>query len=803
MPYIVNPFTGKFDATNLDTTAGDLRYLKLDCSNDPLTAIPSISTSPYLFDGTETSLTGLWNFDEGTGTNAADSVGVNAFTLSAATWDSVNMLLGTSCAAVYALRTNILSTTTPWTIMGWFYSTDWTVANNSAISSGDTPTSGSASFLVQTTATGAMRMYAAGGYTSAGATLLIDSNWYHLTATFDGLNTYKFYINGAFQGFKTGTPSGGTTNTYLGVGFNGALAGLKVDEVAFFDTVLDESSIMSYVKGRGTIDKLNLYYPDTPSSLGGLTIANTGGKELIINDVDRNFSGAGNWTGTNWSIVDGTYTHNPIAADSATLANANLVPGGIIADRVYKITFTAVRTAGNLYAGLGTAFSFQVTASGTYTKFVTALVDNADLVFACSATFNGSIDNVSVVMVQKSFNIDERGRIGINRIPTDDFQIQLGDSGIVALYNSVGIYDADGTVIWSLAANGKQSFKFGSTFYDQSSRALFSLAGSRIDFLNSTGTDYASYVYAVYNIILGSSICVKLTGATTGKLTVAGLGNTNNENLIFDFETTANTVAITSGTGVTDLTWTGNITVMGSVNFDTTTEYINSTDAGHLDLYADTGIDFNIGATEQITLTDGKLTPTTTNDIDLGDTTHLFKDFYTYLDGKHYFGDTGVYVFSNDDGYLDLVGDVAIRLNNKMLISDSGIITKYNNVLTEGYGVPAIVDTVNLSEQTSDISATNFTNATVTGGLYRVNYYILTSVAGGTASTLALRIKWSDGFVARTAIVASLNLQNDQDYAQGVVFASLGTGAVQYETAASGIYDGAEYTLYLVCERMQ
>jgi len=41
------------------------------------------------------------------------------------------------------------------------------------------------------------------------------------------------------------------------------------------------------------------------------------------------------------------------------------------------------------------------------------------------------------------------------------------------------------------------------------------------------------------------------------------------------------------------------------------------------------GIDFNIGATEQVTLTDGKLAPTTDSDIDLGDDTHYFKDTYT------------------------------------------------------------------------------------------------------------------------------------------------------------------------------
>jgi hypothetical protein len=59
--------------------------------------------------------------------------------------------------------------------------------------------------------------------------------------------------------------------------------------------------------------------------------------------------------------------------------------------------------------------------------------------------------------------------------------------------------------------------------------------------------------------------------ASSGVYTMAGLGNTNNENLTFNFEGTANTVTVASGTGVTDVNFsalnlvsTGNM--MGGVN---------------------------------------------------------------------------------------------------------------------------------------------------------------------------------------------------------------------------------------------
>jgi len=57
-------------------------------------------------------------------------------------------------------------------------------------------------------------------------------------------------------------------------------------------------------------------------------------------------------------------------------------------------------------------------------------------------------------------------------------------------------------------------------------------------------------------------------------------------------------------------------------------EYIDSEDDAHMDYGATTSHDFNIGGTEQVEIVDGALSPTTDNDIDLGDSTHEFKDGY-------------------------------------------------------------------------------------------------------------------------------------------------------------------------------
>lgn len=75
---------------------------------------------------------------------------------------------------------------------------------------------------------------------------------------------------------------------------------------------------------------------------------------------------------------------------------------------------------------------------------------------------------------------------------------------------------------------------------------------------------------------------------------------------------------------------TGILQTYNKINFTQTdgNEYIDSLADGYLDLGATTGHRLLIGGTEQINLTDGKLAPTTDNDIDLGDATHRFKDIY-------------------------------------------------------------------------------------------------------------------------------------------------------------------------------
>jgi F0F1-type ATP synthase membrane subunit b/b' len=124
-------------------------------------------------------------------------------------------------------------------------------------------------------------------------------------------------------------------------------------------------------------------------------------------------------------------------------------------------------------------------------------------------------------------------------------------------------------------------------------------SGSALTFdgatLNITGTSaaqqklsYNGSIYTTFTTGSDGTLTIANTGGATGDIVLnptgvgdvallsdtgvmafGGNGNTNNEDLSFDFETTANTVAITSSTGVSNIKWTGNLTLGGNATIGT------------------------------------------------------------------------------------------------------------------------------------------------------------------------------------------------------------------------------------------
>lgn len=135
-----------------------------------------------------------------------------------------------------------------------------------------------------------------------------------------------------------------------------------------------------------------------------------------------------------------------------------------------------------------------------------------------------------------------------------------------------------------------------------------------------------------------------------------------------------------------------------------------------------------------------------------------------------------------------------------------GKIKEYNDVATEGYGVPAIVDDVSLTARTANITTTAFTNAG-TAGQYRVSYYIFTSTAGyANAGNVSVNILWNDGTTARTytmPINMTLNSTTSAlSYYQDTRYIRLGSGSISYNATVFGNRSASTYAFYATAERV-
>mgnify|MGYP000939294550 CR=1 FL=1 len=122
----------------------------------------------------------------------------------------------------------------------------------------------------------------------------------------------------------------------------------------------------------------------TPT-LTAVTVANSG------------FDADSDWTkGTGWTIGSGVATKT--AGSAASLSQAITLTAG----SVYLITWTLTRTAGTLlprFTGGSTVSGTALSASGTYTENLVAVTGNVTLEFYGDASFAGTVDDVSVVLL--------------------------------------------------------------------------------------------------------------------------------------------------------------------------------------------------------------------------------------------------------------------------------------------------------------------------------------------------------------------------------------------------------------------
>ena len=119
------------------------------------------------------------------------------------------------------------------------------------------------------------------------------------------------------------------------------------------------------------------------------------GTELVTNG---NFATDTAWTKeTGWSIGSGVASYNGSAANNGLYENLSLTTGSI-----YRLSFTIVNYVsgtliGALSSGSATGNTPNITANGTYVFNLTAT--GVLCIFRSTSSFNGSIDNVSLIEV--------------------------------------------------------------------------------------------------------------------------------------------------------------------------------------------------------------------------------------------------------------------------------------------------------------------------------------------------------------------------------------------------------------------
>jgi hypothetical protein len=130
----------------------------------------------------------------------------------------------------------------------------------------------------------------------------------------------------------------------------------------------------------------------------------------------------------------------------------------------------------------------------------------------------------------------------------------------------------------------------------------------------------------------------------------------------------------------------------------------------------------------------------------------------------------------------------------------TGHFTKLAGITTVGFGIPGIVDIVQLRGQTADIGTTAFANSNV-AGLYRLDTIISVTTADAGAGNITLHVNYTmdSGPIDLAPFSPSLTAVADQ--ANGSLL-QLESGNITYSVDHTGSYGTAVYAIYLVLQRL-
>jgi type II secretory pathway pseudopilin PulG len=136
------------------------------------------------------------------------------------------------------------------------------------------------------------------------------------------------------------------------------------------------------------------------------------GSELIAATENRDFSLAGNWTGTNWTLTAGAFDH-VAGANPATLPNSALSSAPVATSTYNVKTTVATNTSGSLAISFGgtSSGSIPLSVGNTTLNIQLKAVSAGVLTVTPDTTWAGTIDNVSVTpwnipTIQRCLNLN-------------------------------------------------------------------------------------------------------------------------------------------------------------------------------------------------------------------------------------------------------------------------------------------------------------------------------------------------------------------------------------------------------------
>jgi hypothetical protein len=131
-----------------------------------------------------------------------------------------------------------------------------------------------------------------------------------------------------------------------------------------------------------------------------------------------------------------------------------------------------------------------------------------------------------------------------------------------------------------------------------------------------------------------------------------------------------------------------------------------------------------------------------------------------------------------------------------IVIEDSAASNVKKRVKLGNLPVISLIDAVNLTGQTADISATNF-SGTIAAGIYEVIFYILVTTADPTAGRVSMTVRWTDEYGAQSLPMNNLiNLITAGQFnSYNLTIKCTASSSISYETSHVGTYGTAQYSL--------